>query len=421
MFNIPIVDIVMGFSNAIELISPQLSNHQKRVAFIVYSIITEMGIEAEEKQQILIAGLLHDSGALHEHEMLKAFKFDFGESILERHVHGYRGWQLLRDAADLSTVADIVKFHHVYWDERFSKHLENYTIPFGSYIIHLADRIDCLINRNEEILKQRNFIETTISNNSGKMFMPAAVEAFMNISAKEYFWLNIMNPSIEEILRKFMEDNKTTISNEKLVSMVSVVHQVIDFRSNFTATHSIGVAECAKLLALKLNFSRSDSQLMYLAGLLHDIGKLAVPVEILEKNGPLNTKEYNIMKKHTFYSYQIIERIPQMEKINQWASFHHERIDGNGYPFNLKEKDLNLGSRIMAVSDVFTALTENRPYRIAMPVNEAISIMNKMVQEKHIDSDAFAVLEQNVNEINLLKVKVQNIALMKHDAFKKVF
>lgn len=284
----------------------------------------------------------------------------------------------------------------------------------------MADRIDSLINRNEEILKQRISIENTIKKSSGKMFMPAAIEAFINLSSREYFWFDLMTPFIEEILRKFIEGDRTTINIGKLVSLVSVVYQIIDFRSNFTATHSIGVAECAKSLSLKMNFSKIDIQLMYIAGLLHDLGKLAVPVEILEKNGPLNTNEFNVMKRHTFYSYRIIERIPQMEKINQWASYHHERIDGGGYPFKLEKKDLELGSRIMAVSDVFTALTERRPYRQAMAVNEAISIMNKMVDERHLDGDVFAVLKLHVDEINELKINVQNIALKKHGDFQNV-
>lgn len=418
MFKIPLIDIVMGLSNAIDLISPQMSNHQKRVAYIAYSISTEMGLSNVDKKNILIAGLLHDSGALHEKELVKASTYDFGENIFERNAHGYKGWKILRDAEDLRLAAEIIKFHHVYWVERNCEHMESYTIPLGSYIIHLADRIDCLINRNEGILKQRTAIENTIRENSGKMFMPAAVEAFMNISYKEFFWFDIMTPFIEELLRKFIESNKTRINIGKLASLVNVVHQIIDFRSNFTAAHSIGVAECAKALSSKMNFSESDIQLMHIAGMLHDIGKLAVPVAILEKCGPLSTDEYNIMKRHTFYSYRIIERIPKMEKVNQWASFHHERMDGGGYPFKLAKKELDLGSRIMAVGDVFTALTERRPYREAMAVNEAIPLMDKMAVERHLDGDVLAVMKKHIDEINELKVKVQNITLKKHGDFQ---
>ena len=126
------------------------------------------------------------------------------------------------------------------------------------------------------------------------------------------------------------------------------MHQIIDFRSAFTASHSIGVAESAQLLSKKLGFNKLEARMMYLAGLLHDIGKLSVPISILEKKGPLNNTEFNVIKKHTYYSYRIMSNIKGIESINQWASFHHEKLDGTGYPFAIKGSNLDLGSRIMA-------------------------------------------------------------------------
>lgn len=163
-----------------------------------------------------------------------------------------------------------------------------------------------------------------------------------------------------------------------------------------------------------MKFSKIDVQMMNSAGLLHDMGKLAIPIGILEKKGPLSPYEFNIMKQHPFHSYRIIDRIPQMETINEWVSYHHEKIDGSGYPFGLKKKELSPGSRIMAVSDVFTALTEPRPYRQAMAVRDAMDIMTGMVKDKHLDGDTFAVLKTNIVEINELKIKAQNNMLTRH-------
>lgn len=416
MYKIPLTDIILGFSNAIDLVSPLVSNHQKRVAYIAYFISTEMGIDSEEKKHIITAGLLHDSGALHEQEKIKALQYDFGETLSERHAHGYKGWKLFSNSEDLKPAADIIKFHHIHWDERNSEHMMNYVLPVGSYILHLSDRIETLVDRNKEILKQRDQIINKIVKSTG-MFMPDAVDAFLNISERDYFWFDLVSPYIEDLLKDFIKDEKREINLEKLASMVDILHQIIDFRSNFTAAHSIGVAECARTLALKMNFSKTDLKQMYIAGLLHDLGKLAVPAEILEKNGPLDEYEYNIIKKHTFYSYRIIERIPQMEKINRWASYHHERIDGSGYPFKLEGKALDAGSRIMAVSDVFTALTEHRPYRRALTVRETLTIMEKMAAERHIDGDILSVFRLYAHEINQKKTQAQNIALKKHTDF----
>lgn len=377
-----------------------------------------MALNKEEKRQILLAALLHDCGALHDREKLKAFRYDFGKDIAERHDHGIKGWKLLHDSEELGNAAEIIRFHHAYWEERNSPFAEDSEIPLGSHIIHLADRIDVLIDRNEEILGQRALIEKTIRDGTGKMFMPDAVEAFASLSLRESFWFDLATPFLDDILRRYMGDEIITVSIDKLLSLAGIVNKIIDFRSNFTATHSVGVAECARALSSKMDFPEEDVRMMTVAGLLHDLGKLAVPLEILEKSGPLSLSEFNIMKRHAFYSYRIIERIPQMEKINEWASYHHERIGGGGYPFRLEEKDLSLGSRIMAVSDVFTALTELRPYIKAMYVADALNIMNSMVKDRHLDGNAFEVLKTYIDEINYLKLNAQNKVLASHKEFE---
>lgn len=414
MLNIPLIDVAMGFSSAIDLISPQVTDHQKRVSYIAYSISTKMKLSREEKRQILLAGFLHDCGAIHHEEKLKALQFDFGKTAAERHDHGIKGWKLLRGFEDLRTAAEIIRFHHLYWNERDSSFTENCSVPLGSHVIHLADRIDVLIDRNEEILNQRTSIENKIRENKGKLFMPEAAEAFFDLSSREYFWFDLMTPFIDDILRRFMRDEIITVSVEKLLSLAGIINKIIDFRSNFTAAHSIGVAECARALASKMKFSKADIQMMNAAGLLHDLGKLAIPIEILEKNGPLSLNEFNIMKRHVFYTHRILERIPQMETINEWASFHHEKLNGGGYPFGLEKKDLSPGSRIMAVCDIFTALTEPRPYRYPLSIADAIGIMDKMAKEQHLDGEILAILKKHIEEINQTKLNAQNNVLMRH-------
>ena len=407
MLNIPLSEIILCFSSAIDLISLQVSNHNERVAYIAYSIANEMGLREKEKTHILIAGLLHDCGAIREDEKLKALQYDFGETLDERHDHGINGWKLLRDFDELRHAAEIIRFHHIYWNEPDSQYTEGCAIPLGSYIVHLADRIDVLTDRDEEILGQRSFLENTIINGSGSRFMPDAVEAFIKVSSRPHFWFDFTTNFSKEILNTLMKNLRLTVDSDRLLLLAGALNRIIDCRSRFTATHSIGVAECASSLAAKMNYSKNEVKLMKIAGLLHDLGKLAVPVGILEKNGALTPDEFNIMKKHTYNSYRILDRIPQLRTINQWASYHHERLDGSGYPFGLGDKDLSMGSRIMAVSDVFTALTEQRPYREAMPASHAITIIENMVKNKHLDGDVMMVLKQHLEEIDQLKLQAQ--------------
>ena len=408
MLKIPLIDIVLAFSNSIDLVCPKLSSHNKRVAYIAYCISDEMGLNEKAKSNILIAGFLHDCGAIRDEEKLRAARYDFGYTASERHEHGFVGWKLLRDVEDLKPAADIIKYHHIHWDESVSSYPDGENISLGSYIIHLADRIDVLIHRDTEILGQRSYIEKSIMDGYGKMFMPEAVDAFLKLSSKVHFWFDLISPfGIEQIVTNLMDFSKLTVNEDKLLALAGVLTKIIDFRSSFTATHSIGVAESARIMAAKMNFPKSDVQLMNIAGLLHDLGKLAIPVSILEKNGALTESEFNIMKQHTYLSYRILERVPQMEKINQWASLHHERMDGSGYPFGLKGKDLSIGSKIMAISDVFTALTEKRPYRHALSTKNAVALMEGMVSKGHLDGDVFLALKSHMDEVNELKLTAQ--------------
>ncbi|MFA6612534.1 MAG: HD domain-containing phosphohydrolase, partial [Dehalococcoidales bacterium] len=142
------------------------------------------------------------------------------------------------------------------------------------------------------------------------------------------------------------------------------------------------------------------------AGLLHDLGKLAVPTEILEKEGKLTADDFAIMRSHTYHTYRALEPIKPLKTVNEWASFHHERLDGNGYPFHITGPQLSLGSRIMAVADVSTALLEDRPYRAGMAQDEATRILERMSKDA-IDGDIVNILKANFEEVNSQRIIAQ--------------
>lgn len=391
-----IFDIVLSLSSAIDLVDPLFKNHHKRVAYISYSIAKEMNLPDKQVKDLMLAALLHDCGSVSLSEWRSLLDFGFGRSIYQRHAHGYKGWRILHHTNELQTAAEIIKFHHIYWDERSGTHLLSYDIPLESYILHLADRVDSLINNDMDILTQRIYIQDIINQNSGTMFMPKVVEAFNNLFSRQYFWFDIISPYLDFIIKKAITPFNFNIDNSNLHQYAEITHRLIDLKSAFTAAHSINVATCASILASKLGFNNSDIETMYSAGLIHDIGMLSVPEEILEKPDTLDLTEYNIIKYHTYHTYRLLEAIPGLEKVKDWASFHHEKLDGSGYPFGLKSDQLDLGSRIIAVSDLFTSLTENRSYRPALSLNMAMEIINNT---NNLDYDVIACLNKNVEEI----------------------
>ena len=189
--------------------------------------------------------------------------------------------------------------------------------------------------------------------------------------------------------------------------IAKIFSKIIDFRSPFTANHSGGVSATASAIAALMGFSDKEQQLMKVAGLLHEVGKLAIPPHILEKPGPLTRDEYNIIKSHTFFSYRTLEAIKGFETINQWASYHHERLDGQGYPFHLAEKSLPIGSKVMAVADVFTAITEDRPYRKSMDKKRVVKILTEMAQDKALDKEMVDIVITHYDHIDEIRRQAQ--------------
>jgi HD-GYP domain-containing protein (c-di-GMP phosphodiesterase class II) len=191
-----------------------------------------------------------------------------------------------------------------------------------------------------------------------------------------------------------------TLDISQLRELAMFFARIIDFRSAFTATHSVGVASVAEALAGSAGFSKREREYMRIAGLLHDLGKLAVPREILEKPGKLDKVEFDIIRAHTYHTYRILDTLEDFDTINTWGAFHHERLNGNGYPFHHNGDVLSLGSRIMCVSDIFTAITEDRPYRAGMPQKEVSGVLRSMVKSESIDGNIVKLLEQNLEEVN---------------------
>ena len=134
-----------------------------------------------------------------------------------------------------------------------------------------------------------------------------------------------------------------------------------------------------------MGLEQKTSEKMYLAGALHDIGKVAVGNEILEKPGRLTDEEFTIMKHHAAYTYYILSEIDDFEELRDWAAFHHERLDGTGYPFGKTAAELNTQERMMACIDIYQALTESRPYKQGMSHEKACEILWDMAKKGWLD------------------------------------
>jgi HD-GYP domain-containing protein (c-di-GMP phosphodiesterase class II) len=212
------------------------------------------------------------------------------------------------------------------------------------------------------------------------------------------------------VLSKIMRDVPPDLDLEGLLEIAVLCSHVIDFKSAFTSTHSAGVAASSQALAHCAGFSGLECRQMLIAGYLHDLGKVAVPSEVLDKPAGLTADEYGVIRSHTYYTRRILEGIPGLGVITDWAASHHERLDGAGYPYHTADGEISLGARLLAVADVFTALTEDRPYRNGMPGQHALEVLTRMAEEGRLDPGAVSLLGGNYENVNSARREAQEQA-----------
>jgi HD-GYP domain-containing protein (c-di-GMP phosphodiesterase class II) len=248
------------------------------------------------------------------------------------------------------------------------------------------------------------------------MFNPRVVEAALALPDDHALWCAVV--ADDDALSRVTLSSSTELPPGCLDDFGHMLSRVIDFRSRFTATHSSGVAACAVTLALLSGMPEQDVRVIRLAGYLHDVGKLAVSNEIIEKPGQLTAEEWEIVRSHVAYTGAVLWRLGSPSNLQGWATHHHERPNGTGYPWGLAAEDLDLGSRIMAVADVFVALTEDRPYRTALDARETTQILAEMAARDDLDTGLVRLLIDNYGSIDADREGAQVLARHDFDALK---
>jgi HD-GYP domain-containing protein (c-di-GMP phosphodiesterase class II) len=397
-------NLVLSLSDAMDLASPLLIQHQQRTALVVWKMGKVANFTSERLEKIFIAALLHDIGAFSLEEKISLRNYEV-ENLEE---HSIRGELLLNNIPWLKDSARIIRFHHKEW-QHWEESIEN-PVVLESQLLSLADNLERAIKREHYILHQHEDIISKIKSLSGTSLHPQVVDLFLSISHSEEFWLDLVSPRLYSILLNEGPFRKIEIDYADISIIAQLFRNIIDFRSRFTSTHSSGVAAASSLLAKIFGLTDTEIGLMEVAGDLHDLGKLAIPNSILNKPGSLTKEEMLVMKCHTYYTYLVINSIGGLKQIAEWGAYHHERLDGSGYPFHCTAPELNTGARIMMVADIFTALAEDRPYRKSMSKDGIVQIIKEFSDRSLLDTRIVNLLFENYNEIFSYVAEKQAVA-----------
>lgn len=398
MRSIRLFDLLMGFSRALDMVSPVLAGHHLRVAFLGQVLAERLHLSRTTRKYMLMASMLHDIGAI-------PLKSDTRDLIFEHNkaLHCRAGWAFCKTAGLPRPVCDMVLNHHTEWCSYTQEDLN--ALPANC--IYLADRLDvALRGKHAPDLRQ---ICTTLQAKQ-REYAPACLNALSGLANDADLVSRLASPQgMQEHLASIF--GSEILGPVQLVELCGLFSQTIDSKSPFTATHSLGVAHTARML-LKLSgiADNSDLTTMFIAGLLHDIGKLAIPHEILEKPSALTPEELLLIQRHAQTSLELLGSIPGFTCVCEWGGRHHERLDGTGYPHGICGAKLSLPMRIIAVADVFTALTEDRPYRGGMPLLAAMDIIKSMAELSYLDANVVALLADNVGRVNRARIRPQRRA-----------
>ena len=372
--------LIYGLSYALDIAGRNNLSHSKSTAYIADAIGREFGMDDETLRELYYTALLHDIALSNTYD-------------IEQHCKD--GEKMLKKLPLPRNIARDVRYHHEYYDGTGAFGLAGDEIPKSALIIRFASDFDDSFGKHVGEFEICLYIIICEWLEMQRPLFPSdIVEAFDVLIKRETFLLDYFNIETKYALsEKLFIDDDVYYGYFDVVRYAHCFADIIDCKSSFTRTHSNGIAALARQAALYLGYDKEIQQKMYIAGLLHDIGKLDVSPDILHKNGPLTQEERFEINKHTYYTRKILEQIEGFEDIVNYAANHHEKLDGLGYPSRIPGENLGELERVMAICDVFQALTEERPYREKLPLEKVWGIIDGMVDKQHLDGALVAKLK----------------------------
>lgn len=401
---IDIIGLLSAFSFALDCVEAELihvtSNHGKRVAYMSVCMAEKMGVSDDALRDLAACALLHDNAItqyineefysdISNIDTLKVSSDDITPRQLGMHcIYGEKN---LEKYPFKTGVKDVILYHHEEADGSGPFEKKWTEVPLFARIIHFSDMLDafCKAQKFDEDVfnKAVHFIEK----NKDKRFDSEVTKMFFDAFDKDEF-SRLGDEHIEEYFWEKVPCEKSFYSFNVLKDLADLFAKIIDYKSEFTSRHSLGVARTASKISEIMGYDKVICDKMYLAGTLHDVGKIAIGNEILEKPARLTDEEFAKMKNHAGYTYMILSKVDGFEEIRDIAAFHHERLDGSGYPFGKMADELTTLQRIMACADIYQALTEKRPYKDGMNHDKACEILKDMADKNWIDKNITEVI-----------------------------
>jgi putative nucleotidyltransferase with HDIG domain len=306
------------------------------------------------------------------------------------------------------TVEAAIGVRHLdeHWDGGgYPQGLKGVDIPIISRLMAVAQHLDafCMERGPQAAID-------TLKDRSGRWFDPDLTAAAVALDhSRKLFHHCLPDDPVAETRAAILRlgpQQQTLLSAVDIDAICETFADVVDAKSPFTYRHSVGVMDAAVAIGNEMGLTAERMQLVRRAALLHDVGKLSISNTILDKPTRLTDAELKIVKSHPALGAEILRHIAAFREIAVLAREHHEKLDGTGYPSNLSAKDLSLESRLLAVADIYGALSETRPYREALPPAQITAIMDRDIPAK-LDGACYEALRAVMDNLTLPSPGIQ--------------
>lgn len=417
---VPTARILAALSTALDLTEGQLPGHALRTCYLAMRLADALGLPEADRETIYSAALLKDAGwssnaasitrlfgnddialkgrqattergilayaaftirSLPDSEPLplrvrRLINIGLTGSRVQRQVEQLRcerGASIARKAGFGEPVGAAILDLHEHWDGGGQpRGLRGPAIDAAARILAACQGLDVFVSTQGRADGIR-----ILGERRGTWYDPDVVDALL-VGCARGLLDDLLAPDLATRTFALEPGGSIRLSDDEDIDRIaSAFADVVDAKSPYTGSHSRQVARIAEELAVALGLPAASVIDVRRAGLLHDLGKLGVPNLILDKPARLDPAEFELIKRHPELTLRILAGIPTFGDVAEVAASHHERLDGRGYFRGLTEPELALGARIVAVADVFEALTAERPYRAAMPVDQATAILKE--------------------------------------------
>lgn len=369
----------------LEIMDEKVMKHCEITGYILYKMMeAENAYTKEELAEFTMIGLVHDIGLIKT-----AYKKDLTEHITKKvWAHSIYGYLFLKYLTPLGDKANVVLYHHL--DYELTHQIPGDFWKVTSYLA-LADKMDIFMRMNDGSMEPDYFVKY-----KDIKFSEKALKAFYRANSKYNIMENLQDGSYTEELNELL--SSVHFSEVYKRDYLQMLIYIIDFRSQQTVFHTLATRIFAVEIGKLMHLSDTDLEILYYGALLHDVGKIAIPLSILEAPRRLTDAEMRIMRAHVQITEMILNGVID-DSVLQAAIRHHEKMDGTGYPRGINDESLTTVQKVIAVADILSALYGKRSYKEAFDPERIKNIMQSDADNGKICPVATMVVIDHFDEI----------------------